>query len=348
MLFVDMSIASSPQHLLAALFLARARGETLALTEDDLHHLYWLAGGISSTPFSNDECRAFTQFFHDCRVLLRAHLPENPRLTEAAAPAALIEQAVDRGWAKLVPAWWGASELLLSRLFALPDSAIEGFCEWDGTLQDFLSQPWVGEDYDYFAKRTYPVGQLGSEGVDVSGFSVEADIDLGRFLIDFGKEDAAQTGRNWALEPLAEAFRTPGSPLPGDVFADLRCGALVGTEFVFDGAARHFTLSPSVARVAQVVAVAGVPLMPQDPALGSTVAGGILRLQPSGHVEEALELIAHAPLLERFTELLRQNDELEEASAATYLGKVVRLLTPRPIQVLVETVQFRLRRGRLP
>src|ERR1700733_12403075 len=125
-IFVDLSVLTDSRQLMAALFVARVTDDTLAIVDDDLHRLYWMAGGIISDPSDNDQMWAFSRFFGEYHRDMRNLLPPDPPLNDPAGTIVLLERCIDQGWVTVVMNQWGDARLL-ERLFSLPRSALIGF-----------------------------------------------------------------------------------------------------------------------------------------------------------------------------------------------------------------------------
>lgn len=345
MIYVDLSVASSPPHLLAALFLARADKEPLAVCIDDLHQLYWQAAGLLSDPGYNEQYFSFGKFFVDHRQEMRAALAANPELNQAGASAGLLEKAIEKGWAVTIPGNWGSAEVFLRQFVDLSPKMRSEFQDWEGTLEEFVWQPQIRDRYD-FSRATMLDHFCHGAGSLVAPVA-DADIELREYLLGLGKADyqADPTAGDWTVTPFVagseqeEALKRCTS--------DLRHGAFVGMEIVLDGVGEHFTRVPSVQGVMQKLASRQMPLIADSSRFSTSLAYPLQRISGETRLEDALEVVSNARTLEMLSELLGIEQREREASTKTYVNNLVEILTPKFARALRETIQFFVRRRRL-
>lgn len=166
-------------------------------------------------------------------------------------------------------------------------------------------------------------------------------------LLQFGKADYERdhTNGDFLLATFTKAeVRTEAL---SRCTIDLRHGALVGMEIVLNGDGEHFTRAPSVQGIMQKVAAEPTPLLTASRRLNDTLAKPLLRISGETRMEDAVELVANARTLELFSELLATGQREREASAKTYINRLIELFTPRFAAALRETIQYVVRRRRL-
>lgn len=345
MIYVDLSVASSPQHLLAALFVARVQQQPLVICVDDLNQLYWRAAGLLADPGYNEQYFSWGEFFVDHRKALQAALPENPALDYAGAGACLLEKAIANGWAELDGGNWGSAEFYLRDFVNLPRKLRSQLRDWDATLREFNELPEVRELHKQFQPSSLDHFCQG-EGTLITAVA-EPDLELRDLLLELGKADGS---RDWTKGDFLVTAFTAGEEGAGALSrctTDLRHGALVGMEIVLNGDGEHFTRASSVQTIMEKVATGHMPLLPESPRLTGTLAKPLLRIGGGTRVEDAFELLANARTLEMFSDLLDTGEREREASTKTYVNRLVELFTPRFAAALRETIQFIVRRRRL-
>lgn len=335
-------MATSPPHLLAALFVARASNEPLVLAEDDLHHMYWHAGGYVPGLGYNDAYASFTSFFTANREALRESLPSNPRLADAGGTPSLIELAIANGWAHTIRPNWGTSELEIGTLLALPETAVLGFREWNGTLSAFLRQPWAGTVEDPSGRdRLASVGVDGSTAVNLPNSPNGA---LSARLLELGRStDGGLRDDDWVIFPTAERL---SKDVADRLTVDLRTGALVGLHLALDGSGQHFTRAASVQRLAATIGSGPLPLMAKSPRLEGSLARPLMQLRSDMTTSDAAELLANARALETLSELLALDAQDRAGSTRTYVANMANMFTPKPLVALKATVEYVLRKRR--
>lgn len=338
-LYVDLSVVTSSRHLAAALLLGRASGQPIRVLADDLNHAYWLSGGIVAGLYDNEMIHSFRRFFSENHEELQGALPGNPQLGDPTAGLVLMEHALSRDWAELDPGEWGVAEMFLDRLFTLPETALEGFRYWEGSLQGFLEQSWVGDDHDWdrVPMAFYEIGADASTVVTAPTHCNDTVRAALRELVRVDTDRHRDAG--WVVQDFARLNNI------GSAFRyDLRAALVVGLWALLDGRGDLLTRSASIGDLLRFVGARGEPLDAHHPALAGSLARGLLEVDRATPVEAVIGLLENAPALQLVNTLIGLDNEIAQRSVRAYIASVSSIVSPKPIRILNETRRLLVRR----
>jgi hypothetical protein len=341
-IFVDLSVLTSVRHLAAALLLARALHVQVHVSKDDLHRVYSFASGIYPSPGYNEQMWQFSEFFDLYHGEMVAALPPSPPLSDPSASIVLFEAAVQRGWAETIYGEWGLAHVEIEGLLGLPKASREEFHDWEDSLSNFLRQ----HPRNVGRRELESLGELGSDATEVVALPKEPSTALHEASRDIGGDYFADNKREgWYIHDFgAEPWDNPY--IRRGVQLDLHEGAILGIWFVCDGTREYLTRTRSSQPILRLLTPEHRSLIQTNSTAQAKLVKALLRPQRDVRVEDLLEVLENAAALNLVLDALELDERDQSASIRTYISAVGKLFTPRFGQLLLETVQFAIRRRR--
>jgi len=354
-LLLDLTILSDPGLLAAWIYLARSAGRQVICLSEDEQTLTWLSAGHVVECVSSDNFTELAHFHEKNQDALRELIPGNPRMDSAVASLALLNLAVDRGWARI---WRGRGTMpdyFAEAYLGLSQVELHGLRNWEGPAFECLWKlagiegraprpnehwgllPSIKTDYDVSEKRMLKMASNAWREVRVP-------VPDKHFCDRLVGLETEVVGEELLWNDVSISNPDAAAVLRVRLGHSLR--ASLG--YVLEGTAEHVTNSRAFRKVLSRVS-GQVPRPLDNRHLGKepSLARGFLSLRPGARVADVAELLDSARQLELTAQLLGLTPptvgaELRSLGSEHSLG-----LLPQPLRLLADLVQLGIRRRRI-
>lgn len=329
---------------------AQASGRQCVYSAADRHALLWYAAGQVLGAAYSDERYVLTRFHHEADDALRRIIPSNSRLDSPAAPIVFLERAEREGW--IVPTdRRGDIPVLQTILMFQPASVLDGLAEWDGSLDDFLEQPFVD-----LSRPLQGMSEAEREQGSRAFFAIGGDAlectQLVEAPVDWFETDLFRVFRDWldnnsdlerAVQTCGSTVRAARSGYALDLEYQVRDSLLGGIAACIDGDADYVTLSSTTRDVARRLqrSVSAPRQLLRDAA---PVERAIARISSSASVDALTFVVANADTVRLLDELFAPAGDRETVGG--FVDGFAQKLLPSPIQFLHGISRLALRRRR--
>lgn len=336
---VDRTILAHPTLLAAAVIGCRRSGRTLMYRPEDWNSLLWQAAGQVLGWAYNDEFFVLRNFHADTHDLLVPFVPADAPVPSNAAPIVMLQRCIREGW--VAPSDEDPSPELVEIFASNPPSVMWSLARYEGTLREFfvheLNQLVLQGDFnDDGVKAFYRVGEDASRVVPLHSDTPDwFQTELGKLFNIWIRDN-----------DVVNVVQTCGSSIGQDPFAardlqhQVRESLVFGIASAMNGDADYLTLSQSTNRLLEAFDAPRTDAK-QIVKSGGGIATRLAAFSKATTVDALTYAIDQTERFELMTELVARDESVGGHIADQATG-----FLPSPLQVVVNTVRFMLRRRR--
>lgn len=266
-LFLDRTVLAHPQLVASVLMACRSSGRRCLYLQDDRNALLWYGYGQILGSAYSDEALALDKFHADAADELQRLVPSTASLADPIAPIVFLRRAEREGWVHSVEGrnYYASLQLIVA---LQPPSVLDGLRYWEGTLDEFLEQPYVDlsrsvatpEEVDSGLGAFYKIGSDAAAHVPlVVAEKGWFENGLSRLFLDWC---SANPGAARAIQFAGSTVEQARKGNHVDLQEQVRNSLICGLGLCLDGVADYATLSSTTHNIALALGRSGGGVKP--------------------------------------------------------------------------------------